>query len=399
MSGVVHVVTALERGGAQRVVLDIAAGLHDPGRPQLVVTGPRVDGVAGRSTARSAGSLDDEAEGLLGSRLIRLRDLSNASSAFKDAACLLELTRLLDGLVDRLRSPIVVHTHSSKAGVLGRLATRAIRGVACVHTVHGFGFDALGAARRGLLEAAERLSDSCEAVVFVSEADRARAAALGLYRGVDARVIRAGVDAPLFAAVPQSTSAPRAGAVTIANLKPQKDPLFHVDVLAAWRQRDAGARMVLLGDGPLRDDVQARARSLGVSAQLELPGFVDDVRPYLAGAQAFLLASAWEGLPCSVLEALAAGLPCVVRDTGYASDLSWVKGGRLHSLAREASARQFADALVVAAAQGVKPTKLPREFTKKGMLADVAALYDELVGPPRPTTPMRGRRRPAPRRR
>ena len=76
MTAVVHVVTSLERGGAQRVVLEIAAHLHDAGRPQLVVTGART---------AAAGSLDDEAERRLGKRLLRLPELVGPVDAVRDA--------------------------------------------------------------------------------------------------------------------------------------------------------------------------------------------------------------------------------------------------------------------------------------------------------------------------
>jgi glycosyltransferase involved in cell wall biosynthesis len=401
VTGVVQIVTALERGGAQRATLELAARLHDPGRPQILVTGAPTGGP----------SLDAEAQRRLGARLLRVRDLVVPVRIARDAACAVELTRVFDHLVDRLRAPLVVHTHSSKAGVIGRLAARSLRGVLTVHTVHGFGFEALGPKRRWLLEAAERVSDACDVVIFVSHADRDRAQELGLYRGARQRVIRSGIEHTTFGIV-QHDSDRRARlraelrianaplAVTVANLKPQKDPLFHVEVLAAWRARDPQAQLLFLGDGPLRAQVEARARALGLEGALHLPGFVDDTRDALAAADVFLLASAWEGLPRAVLEATAAGLPSVVRDSGFGGDLSWAK--RLRLLPLTATPQAFAEALVaqvasartIAQATRVRQAKLPREFTLKGMLADVRALYDELIGPPRPTDmPARRRRR------
>lgn len=377
MTGVIHVITSLERGGAQRVALEIASRLHDPGRPQLLVTG-------------QPGSLDEEAQRRLGTRLLRLPDLVGALDPLKDVAAATGLVRLIDHQVDRLGSPVVVHTHSSKAGVLGRLAARAVRGVVAVHTVHGFGLAA--SPRHGwALEAAERVAAAAgDVTVFVSEADRRRAEELGLLIR-RAETIRAGVDPAPFVALRR----PREGghlAVTVGNLKAQKDPLFHVEILAAWRRIDPRARLVFLGDGPLRNEVGRRARALGVQDALELPGFVADVRPYLAAADVFLLASAWEGLPCSVLEATAAGLPCVVRG-GWAEDLAWAKS--VQALAVDAPAEEFARALVARCAKAPRVPKLPREFTLDGMLAAVGELYDELIGPPRPSGPMFARRRPS----
>jgi glycosyltransferase involved in cell wall biosynthesis len=399
MTGVIHVVTSLERGGAQRNTLETAARLHDEGRPQLLVTG-------------APGELDDEAARRLGTRFIRLPDLRNPVDPVRDTLALLTLQRLIDREVDRLGSPVVVHTHSSKAGVIGRLAARSVRGVVVVHTVHGFGLEALGQRRRWILEAAERVAGpAADVMIFVSDADRARADELGLLRGVRAETIRSGVDDKPFLALRDDVErrararaalgVPAASplVVTVGNLKPQKDPLFHVEILAALRRERPDARLVLLGDGPLRAEVEARAHARGVSAALTLPGFVDDTRDALAAADAFLLASAWEGLPRALLEATAAGLPCVVRDTGWAADVAWAKN--VVAIGDGAPADVFAAALddVIGSKRARKAPKLPRAFTLDGMLRQLEELYDELIGPPRPTGAMLRRRpvRPRPR--
>jgi glycosyltransferase involved in cell wall biosynthesis len=375
MSGVVHVITALERGGAQRNTLETCARLHHPRRPQLLVAG-------------SGGDLDDEARQRLGPRFIALPSLRHPISALDDVRALADLRRILRRESERLRRPVVVHTHSSKAGVLGRLAAASV-GLPAVHTIHGFGIDALGARARPLLLAAERAVDPVtDVAVFVSEADAAFAHELGLFRRAARRVIRSGVDDHHFRVVRDSDDRgavrQRLGipddapvAVTVANLKPQKDPLFHVDVLAAWRQRRADARLVFAGDGPLRGEVLAHARAVGVADALHLVGFVDDVRPLLAAADVFLLASAWEGLPRSVLEATAAGLPCVVRDSGWASDVAFARS--VQALPSTAPATAFAERL--AGRHRAAPRRLPRAFTLGGMLEDLRGLYNELCGP------------------
>src|SRR5262245_56130917 len=103
MSAVIHVVTTLERGGAQRVVLETAARLHHEGRPQIVVTGARA--------SDAASTLDDEAAQRLGARLVRLPSLVRPIDPSRDAVCVVELARLIDREIDRWRAPVVVHTH------------------------------------------------------------------------------------------------------------------------------------------------------------------------------------------------------------------------------------------------------------------------------------------------
>jgi glycosyltransferase involved in cell wall biosynthesis len=377
MSGVIHVITALERGGAQRTALETAAHLHHPRRPQLLVAG-------------EGGALDDEARARLGARFISLPSLRHPIAPLADLGVVADLQRLLRRESERLRPPVVVHTHSSKAGIVGRLAAAAV-GLPTVHTVHGFGIDALGPRLRPALLAAERVvAPLTDVVVFVAHADAAFADAHGLFRGTPRRVIRSGIEAGAFRALRAASDDdrtqararvgldPRAPvAVTVANLKAQKDPLFHVDILAAWRRRSPGAQLVFVGDGPLRAAVLQGARDAGVADALHLVGFVDDVTPWLAVADVFLLASAWEGMPRSVLEATAAGLPCVVRDTGWAADLAFARS--ITALPAAADATAFAAAL--SGRHRRAPARLPREFTEAGMLDDLRALYDRVCGP------------------
>lgn len=373
MSGVVQIVTGLERGGAQRVALETAARLHRPERPQLLVTGPPSD-------------LEDEARARLGRRLLHVDELRRPLHPLVDTAALLSLHRLLHRLRDRLGAPLVVHTHTSKAGIVGRLAARAVPGVHVVHTVHGFGTRALGERQRPLLDVAERIAGAAtDVLVFVSSADIAEADAARLAPSARRRLIRAGVS-ETDAADDEERTRSRASfgvdraaplAVTVANLKPQKDPLFHVEVLAAWRRRRPDARLLFVGDGELRGETLARARALGVEDALVLPGFLAEPRRAYAAGDVFLLASRYEGLPCSTLEALTAGLPVVVRDAGWADDLSFTT--RVHRRGQEVSAEEMAALLESALAQGRQHVPLPRSFTVDGMLADLDALYDEVL--------------------
>ncbi len=376
MSAVVHVVTGLERGGAQRVALETAARLHRPDRPQLLVTGPPSD-------------LEEEARTRLGRRLLHVAELRRPLAPLQDTTALLTLHRLLHRLQGEHGAPLIVHTHTSKAGIIGRLAARAVSGVRVVHTVHGFGTRALGERHAPLLELAERVAGAAsDVLVFVSSADRREADDKGLAPHAERRIIRAGVS-PSRAVSDEERRQARARfgvpddaalAVTVGNLKPQKDPLFHVEVLAAWRERQPNARLLFLGDGPLRSDVERRARELSVDDALLLPGFVDDPRAAYAAGDVYLLASSWEGLPCSTLEALTAGLPAAVRHAGWADDLRFTH--RVAARTLGVSADEMAAALDDAYELGREPVTLPSAFTFDGMLADLDALYDELLAAP-----------------
>ncbi len=378
MSAVVQVITALERGGAQRVTLEAASRLHRPSRPSYLLCGP------------PPAALFSEAQRRIGERLIVQPALAPPVAPARDLEALVGLSRQLGRLAAQ-HGQLVVHTHSSKAGILGRLAARSVAGARTVHTVHGFGIEALGPRSRPLLVAAEQLASAAtDVLVLVSRADARRCETLRLSRRADRRVLPESCDGGRFASLPVDTDARRAArdrlgiaadvplAVTVGNLKPQKDPLFHVDILGAWRQRQRRAELLFLGDGPLRDDTVHRARAAGVERALHLPGFVDDPTDAILAADAMLLASRWEGLPLSVLEGLASGLPVVVKNPGWADDVTFA-GEHLQALEPSAPAEAFADALERALTLPRAPVTLPPLFTWDGALEALDALYDELL--------------------
>jgi glycosyltransferase involved in cell wall biosynthesis len=95
-------------------------------------------------------------------------------------------------------------------------------------------------------------------------------------------------------------------------LAPQKD--FDLALRAFARLPQRAARLVILGEGPLRADLQQTAARLGIADRVEMPGFVPDIRPWLDEARVFLLSSRYEGYAAVVIEALAAGRPVVATD-------------------------------------------------------------------------------------
>ena len=100
--------------------------------------------------------------------------------------------------------------------------------------------------------------------------------------------------------------------LTLARMMPQKRLDLMLDAFARVERR--GARLTILGDGPLRPMLEQRAAALGIGDRVAMPGFVADVLPALREADLFLLSSDYEGLPAAALEALACGVPVVTTD-------------------------------------------------------------------------------------
>ena len=295
-------ITRLELGGAQRVVLQTARGLD------------RRDFDVGLAWG-TGDLLDDEAAMIPDLERFPVATLVRPVAPISDLRALAALRAAI-----RSFAPQVIHTHSSKAGILGRLAAR-LEGVAAVHTVHGFGFTPLQPAPiRTLYRAAEKLmAKYTDHFVTVSASDRKRGIDLGLFRADEVTVIRAAIDLERFRAGGDGASnRARLGVpvdapmvTQIGNFKPQKAPLDCVRVAALVREKRPDVWFVMVGDGPLRGPAEALARDLGVADQMVFSGWWDDVPGILAATTVSVLTSRHEGLPCSVVESLAAGVPVV----------------------------------------------------------------------------------------
>ena len=300
---VLTAITRLELGGAQRVALHTVASL-DRGRfVAALAWGP-------------GDRLDDEARSLDDVSRFEIDDLVRPVAPRRDVGALAALRRAI-----REFSPAVVHTHSSKAGVLGRLAARLERVPVVVHTVHGFGFTPLQSpTRRALFRTAERLAARwTDHFVAVSERNLRTGVELGLWSPDRASVIRAGIDLASFRdAADDGSVRARLGlpadaplVVQVGNFKPQKAPLDFIRAAARIAARHADVRFVMVGDGPLRGDAERLAAELGIADRTVFAGWWDDVPGLLVTTAVSVLSSHHEGLPCSVVESLAAGVPVV----------------------------------------------------------------------------------------
>jgi glycosyltransferase involved in cell wall biosynthesis len=288
---ILFVVTLAEVGGAQSYVRDLVSGAAEHGFDVAVA-------------AHGEGPLRTAAAGF-DVPFFPLAHVRRALSPIHDPLGLVELTRLFR----RLR-PDIVHLNSSKAGVLGRVAAVPARVPVRVFTAHGWAFKAAAGVESRLYLLADRaVRPLTTMVICVSENERRTGLAAGVCTAERSIVIANAVD--VAAAVPRArTSAAPVQVVSVGRLAAPKD---FSTLITAVAQLPAGAVHVrVLGDGPLRSGLEAQKRALGVDAAVEFVGEVADARPYLQAADVFVLASLSEGMPLSVLEAMATGLPVVV---------------------------------------------------------------------------------------
>lgn len=294
------VVTHLDPGGAQETVILLAEGLPDAGFDVTVAARP---------------GAEEERVRASGAEVVRLQHLYRPVSPLRDARAYGEMRHLLRRGFD------VVHTHSSKAGVLGRVAARRAGVPAIVHTSHGLPVTPdMGRATRAILIGAERVAArACDSVVAVSRATARELTELRIARPEQIVVIPSGVDVSRFArpidrreaktALGVDPGAPVAG--WIGRHFEQKRPEQVVAAARAIVAQVPDAVFVMAGDGPL---LEASRTAAAGEPRIRILGHRGDVETVYAALDVMLLASAWEGLPRTVLEAHAAGVPVVSTD-------------------------------------------------------------------------------------
>lgn len=293
MKRVVQIVTQLALGGAQRLAIELARRVPE--------------GWEGHLWAGPGGELEVEAEADPRLHFRRVPSLGRKIDALADAAALRELVELM-----REVRPDIVHTHSSKAGILGRQAAwlAGVRDV--VHTVHGWSFHpGLSSVMRALYVTLERAAAAQTRILHcVCHADVEKGLAAGVGVEGQYRVVHGGIDPAPYASLPPKSSGPPT-VVTLSCLKRQKGLEDWHAVAARVREKIPDARFVIAGEGELRGELEERRRALGLERAVEMPGWVRDVPALLGSADVFLLTSHWEGFPLAVLEAMAAGVPVV----------------------------------------------------------------------------------------
>jgi glycosyltransferase involved in cell wall biosynthesis len=260
-----------------------------------------------------------------GFSVVRLQHLIPELSPMQDRRGLQELrSRLRHGQFD------VVHTHSAKAGALGRTAAAQVGVPRIVHTFHGFPFHEFQSpVRRSAYVAIERrLARRTSAFLAVgsgvaAEAVRRRIAPPHLIRtiGVAVDPVPKPASRAARAEARRRLRVPPGMQVvgTVGRLDYQKAPEDFVTAIARLRRDDVYG--VWIGDGPLRAAVTEQIRELGLKSRVTLLGERSDVPELLPGLDVFAMASRYEGLPCALVEAMTFGLPVVATAVNAVPDL------------------------------------------------------------------------------
>ena len=256
-----------------------------------------------------------------GIRVVLVPELVSPISPREDIVALRRLTGLLEGMD-------IVHTHSAKAGALGRVAGHRA-GARLVHTLHGFPFHGSQSplVRRSYVEIERRLSLLTDIYLATGTGVSVEAIRLGIARPEQIRTIGPSVDDLTVRATPTSRARARnllglseSAAVvgTVGRMDFQKAP---EDLIDAVSRMNCPATLVWAGGGPLLEQARRTASRLGVMDRVLLLGDRSDVPGILPAFDVFAMSSRYEGLPCVIVEAQRAGIPVVATTVNAVPDL------------------------------------------------------------------------------
>jgi glycosyltransferase involved in cell wall biosynthesis len=379
------VIARLNMGGPALHVAYLTAGLAERGYETTLVAG---------SLARGEDSMAFVAEEL-GVSVTRIDELRRDISAVHDAAAVWRLARLI-----RREQPEILHTHTAKAGAVGRLAALLAgpaRPPIVVHTFHGHVlrgyFDPLRTAGFRLLE--RWLARVSTALVAVSPQVRDDLVALGVAPREKFAVVRLGIGVEGRVRAEQDG---RAETRRLLGIPPERFVVGWIgrmtgvkrtgDVLLAFkqlRQDGVDASLCLVGDGPDRERLERRAHELGIMRDTLFLGYQEDVGRFHTAFDAFFLPSTNEGTPVTAIEALAAGTPVVATRVGGVPDVVrdgedgfLVEAGAIGELAerleRLAADPELRERMGAAGRERVQP-----RYAVERLIDDVDRLYRSLL--------------------
>jgi glycosyltransferase involved in cell wall biosynthesis len=368
------VVTRLDLGGAQKVVLYLVEHLDRTRYEVHLLTG-------------RGGLLDARAAAIKNQRVVFVDSLKHPLSPGRDPRAVWALKNYF------VRNQIeIVHTHTSKAGLLGRMAGRLAGTKKILHTVHGFPFHRYQNPLVHLLylEFERWAAKWSDRLVAVGRDVKSYGLKKGVGREDQYRIIRAGIAMERFKNLrldrriylKKAGLDPRRFTVgMIGNLKKEKNPAAFIEIARRVLARDRNMQFLFAGGGPRKGRIDARLRQYGLGDRVKFLGWVERPDRFLAAIDLFLFTSLKEGLPCVLAEAAAAGKTIIATDIdGNREMLDLLGRGALYPPfdhdAAAAKILYFKNHPPPANA-GPRASPRLREFEAERMLKQYEKIYDE----------------------
>jgi len=314
---VCHVITRLILGGAQENTILTCEGLHERGHDVTLVTGPTT-GPEGEMVTRARAG---------GYRTIEIDPLCRPIAPRRDHQAYKRLVELLDDL-----KPDVMHSHSSKAGILARKAAAAVGGMKIVHTVHGLAYHAYQSWWRNRLYITleKRAAARSDAIISVADAMTAQSVLAGVGDVEQYTTIRSGMEVEPFLHRPQAAGEFRRAMglgpddVLVTQVSRLAELKGHEHILAAASKiDDRRIHFCFVGDGRWRKRIEAGIARRGLTERFHLTGLVprEEIPAIMHATDILVHCSFREGLARTLPQAMLAGKPVVSYDVDGAREV------------------------------------------------------------------------------
>lgn len=375
---VLHLITRLDRGGSATNTLLTIARLPSCFSQSLIY---------GRT--REFPQLALELQGKV--EMVEVPELVREVSPVKEAMALWKIYRFIRrGRFD------LVHTHTSKAGILGRVAARLAGVPRIVHTPHGQIFTGYaGRSLTALFVLLERWAATfTDRIIGLTDQESRDHLERKIGRPEQFVSIPSGVELEAFEkvqgearAVKTSLGLPPSARLigSVGRLEPVKGHAYLLEAFAALAPRFTDLYLALAGEGELLPQLRSRARSEGLADRILFLGWRDDIPGLLQAFDLFVLPSLNEGMGRALVEAMAAGLPIVAaRAGGVPEVLAEGEAGLLVEAGSALALARGIETLLLDPARGVRLGTAAREraqrYSVEVMLEKLGALYRELLG-------------------
>jgi len=322
---VVHIITRLAMGGAQQLVYEIARRMHQSKRDIVIFTGLS-------NTKKSLSALDNNILEAVYREEIPVEvipSLNDQISLISDIKSLFKIGQLL-----RKYNPSVVHIHSSKTGILARMVCKLLNIDKVIYHVHGWSFSrSIGFSGKLYLCLEKLFYNLTKEYIFVCKKDMNDFIDLGgnIQIKVKSHIIYPGAEflkldkqnqfrTELRNKLGFSDSDHVIG--TVGRMDYQKNPNIFIEIASNYSKVDNNAKFLWIGKGVYREDMEKYINELALSDKFILPGYVDNVEPYFSVFDTFVITSRYEGLPVTILKALACRIPVVGFGVNGINDLS-----------------------------------------------------------------------------
>jgi glycosyltransferase involved in cell wall biosynthesis len=378
---VAEVVTRLDWGGSPDIVritckyLD--ASIYDI---RLIA------GTTKNASGRTRQFLDE-----MGERVIMVPQLGRDINPVRDLAALVSLYRIFK----RERFDIV-HTHTAKAGALGRIAAHMAGVPVVIHTPHGHNFYGyFGPVFSRLILLIERfLTRYTDKLIALTALEKRDYEVLNVAKPEKVRLIYQGLEIELNAAAATDRESVRKElglkndekvVGMVSRLEPIKGPLDFVEAARYIAEKFPAAKFILVGEGSLRNSLEDKIRSLGLKEKFILTGWRDDVRRVISSFDLLVLSSLNEAVGIVLIEAQAEGVPVIATNVGGIPEI--IKDGETGLLVNPSDPEELARAVSGLLADDKKASAMAiagrqwvmGRFEASAMAKDIAGLYQELL--------------------